>query len=87
MNSMETHLSTAEAHLATIGASINRLYVTISNLSASSVNTELAVGRISDTDFARETANFAKQQILSYSANQMLAIANQSKTLLTAILE
>jgi flagellin len=85
--SMVTHLSTAEAHLATIGASINRLYVTISNLSASSVNTELAVGRISDTDFARETANLAKQQILSNSANKMLAIANKSKTLLAAILK
>ena len=87
MFSMVTHLSTAEAHLATIGASINRLYVTISNLSASSVNTEFAVGRISDTDFARETANLAKQQILSNSAKKMLAIANQSKNLLTVILE
>ena len=87
MDSMATHLNTAEAHLATIGASINRLYATISNLSASSVNTEFAFGRISDADFARETANFAKQQILSYSANQMLAIANQSKNLLTALLE
>jgi flagellin len=86
MNSMITHLNTAEAHLATIGASINRLYATISNLSASSVNTEFAFGRISDTDFARETANLAKQQILSNSANQMLVTANRSKNLLTALL-
>ena len=87
MNSMITHLNTAEGHLATIGASINRLYSTINNLSASSVNTEIALGRISDTDFARESANLAKQQILSNSANQMLSTANRSKNLLTALLE
>ena len=87
MNSMITHLNTAEGHLATIGASINRLYATINNLSASSVNTKVALGRISDTDFARESTNLAKQQILSNSANQMLVTSNRSKNLLIALLE
>ena len=46
-----------------IGASINRLKATINNLTASSINTEVALGRMVNTDFALESQKLAKEQI------------------------
>jgi flagellin len=80
-------LQTMNEQRAIIGASINRMLASINNLSAASVKTEVAIGRIIDTDFALESAKLAKQQILSQSSNQMLSIANKSKDLLTQLLE
>ena len=79
-------LQTMNEQRAIIGASINRMLASINNLSAASVKTEVAIGRIIDTDFALEAAKLAKQQILSQSSNQMLSIANQSKDLMTQLL-
>ena len=79
-------LQTMNEQRAIIGASINRMLTSINNLSAASVKTEVAIGRIIDTDFALESAKLAKQQILSQSSNQMLSIANQSKNLLTQLI-
>jgi len=80
-------LQTMNEQRAIIGASINRMLASINNLSAASVKTEVAIGRIIDTDFALESAQLAKQQILSQSSNQMLSIANQSKDLMTQLLQ
>ena len=80
-------LQTMNEQRAIIGASINRMIASIDNLSSASMKTEVAIGRIVDTDFATESANFAKQQILSQSSNQMLSVANQSKELLTQLLQ
>ena len=71
---------------AIIGASINRMIASIDNLSSAAVKTEVAIGRIVDADYATESANLAKQQILSQSSNQMLSVANQSKEMLTQLL-
>ena len=80
-------LQTMNEQRAIIGASINRMLSSINNLSSAAVKTEVAVGRIIDTDFALESAKLAKQQILSQSSNQMLSIANQSKELLAQLLQ
>ena len=80
-------LQTMNEQRAIIGASINRMLASINNLSAASVKTEVAIGRIIDTDFALESAKLAKQQILSQSSNQMLSIANQSKDLMAQLLQ
>ena len=87
MNKMLTHSQTAKEYLATIGASINRLSSVINNLSSSAVNTEVAFGRVVDTDYAREAINFAKQNVLTSVSQQMLANANRSKRLITMLLE
>ena len=79
-------LQTMNEQRAIIGASINRMIASIDNLSSAALKTEVAIGRIVDADFARESANLAKQQILSQSSNQMLSVANQSKELLTQLL-
>ena len=79
-------LQTMNEQRAIIGAAINRMIASIDNLSSAAVKTEVAIGRIVDADFASESANLAKQQILSQSSNQMLSVANQSKEMLTQLL-
>ena len=80
-------LQTMNEQRAIIGASINRMLASINNLSSAAIKTDVAIGRIIDTDFALESAKLAKQQILSQSSNQMLSIANQSKGLMTQLLQ
>ena len=86
-DTMLSVLQTMNEQRAIIGASINRMLTSINNLSASSLKTEVAIGRIIDTDFALESAKLAKKQILAQSSNQMLSIANQSKDLMTQLLQ
>jgi len=86
-DTMLSVLQTMNEQRAIIGASINRMLTSINNLSASSVKTEVAIGRIIDTDFALESAKLAKKQILAQSSNQMLSIANQSKDLMTQLIQ
>ena len=80
-------LQTMNEQRAIIGASINRMLASINNLSSAAIKTEVAIGRIVDTDFALESAKLAKQQILSQSSNQMLSIANRSKEFLVQLLQ
>ncbi|MBW8890537.1 MAG: flagellin [Fibrobacteres bacterium] len=60
-----------------IGAYVNRLEFAISNLGNQIYNTQDAESRIRDVDFAQETTEFTRAQILSQSATSMLAQANQ----------
>ena len=62
-----------------LGALSNRLSSTISNLDQVRVNLSASQGRIEDADFAEETSNLAKGQILQQAATAMLAQANASK--------
>ena len=69
-----------------LGAISNRLSSTISNLDQVGVNLSASKGRIADADFAVETGNLAKNQILQQAATAMLAQANASKgSILTLI--
>lgn len=61
---------------ADLGAIQNRFTSTISNLSTSSENISAAKGRITDADYAVETANMTKAQILQQAGTAMLAQAN-----------
>ena len=61
---------------ASLGAVENRLDHTISNLANVVENTEAAKSRIQDTDFALESANLARAQILQQAGTAMLAQAN-----------
>ncbi len=62
---------------ATIGAQINRLEYTITNLDTARENMTAAESRIRDLDVADEMATFTRYQILSQSGTAMLAQANQ----------
>ncbi|MBS1209815.1 MAG: flagellin [Proteobacteria bacterium] len=68
-----TQVNSARADL---GAVQNRFTSTIANLATSSENISAAKGRITDTDFATETANMTKAQILQQAGTAMLAQAN-----------
>jgi flagellin len=59
-----------------VGAYVNRLEHAINNISNQEFNTQDAESRIRDVDFAEETTNFTKNQILTQSATSMLAQAN-----------
>jgi flagellin len=61
---------------ADLGAVQNRFTSTISNLSTSSENISAAKGRITDADYAVETANMSKANILQQAGTSMLAQAN-----------
>jgi flagellin len=62
---------------AQFGANINRLEHTITNLQNMSENLAASKGRITDTDYAVESANMTKQQMLMQAGTQMLAQSKQ----------
>ena len=87
MGTMSTVLQTIAQEQAKFGSLINRLNFSVANLSKASVMTEQAIGRVMDADFAAETTNLSKQQILNQAATSMLAQANQSKQSILALLQ
>jgi flagellin len=87
MGTMDSALQTIASEQAKFGSLINRLNFSVANLSKASVMTEQAIGRVMDADFAQETTNLSKQQILNQAATSMLAQANQSKQSILALLQ
>ena len=63
-----------------LGGISNRLNSTIANMDQVRVNLSASQGRIEDADFATETGNLAKNQILQQAATAMIAQANSSKS-------
>ena len=70
-----------------LGAVSNRLDYTVSNLTNISINLEGGKGRIEDADFAAESTNLAKSQILQQASTAMLAQANASKQNVLSLLQ
>ena len=76
---VDTAIATVSSERANLGAVSNRMASTMANLDQIRVNLTASKGRIADADFAAETANLAKGQILQQAATAMLAQANASK--------
>jgi flagellin len=70
-----------------LGAISNRLNHTVNNLTNISTNLSAAKGGIEDADFALETTNLAKNQILQQASTAMLAQANASKQNVLSLLQ
>ena len=70
-------IKSIDSQRADLGAVQNRFDNTISNLQSISENASAAKGRITDTDFAAETANMSKNQVLQQAGTAILAQANQ----------
>jgi flagellin len=70
-----------------LGAVFNRLSHTVNNLTNMSANLSSAQGRIQDADFALETTELAKNQILQQASTAMLAQANASKQNVLGLLQ
>ncbi|MDO3385072.1 flagellin [Gilvimarinus sp. SDUM040013] len=73
---IDNALTTINDTRAQLGAVNNRLDFTVSNLSNVSEKTSAARSRITDADFAAETANLSRAQVLQQAATAMLAQAN-----------
>lgn len=70
-----------------LGAVRNRLDHTISNLTSISTNTAAARSRIMDTDYAEETSEMTKNQILNQASTAMLAQANKISQSVLSLLQ
>ncbi|WP_439134331.1 flagellin N-terminal helical domain-containing protein [Pseudomaricurvus sp.] len=76
INVIDNALEQVNAQRADLGAANNRLDFTVSNLMNVSENTSAARSRIQDADFAAETANLSRAQVLQQASQAMLAQAN-----------
>ncbi|KDM91605.1 lateral flagellin LafA [Photobacterium galatheae] len=77
MTTITATLDTIGGARAALGANINRLEHTITNLGNMVENTTAAKGRITDTDFAVETSNMTKNQMLMQAGTNVLSQTNQ----------
>jgi flagellin len=83
---LDTALDRVNAHRATLGATINRLEYAADNLSNVSQNTSASRSRILDADYASETTELARTQIIQQAATAMLSQANQQAQSVLALL-
>ena len=78
IDNLDTALGTVNSERAKYGAVQNRFESVIGNLQVSVENQSAARGRIMDTDFAAETANMSRAQVLQQAGMAMLSQANSS---------
>ena len=74
---IDTALDSVNSQRATLGATQNRFDAVVSNLQVAYENQTAARSRIMDADFAVETSNLSRAQILQQAGNAMVAQANQ----------
>jgi len=77
ITALDAALKTVNTERATLGATQNRLQMTISNLGNMYENMAASNSRLKDVDVAEESAAFSRNQIISQAATSMLAQANQ----------
>ena len=73
---VDTALDAVNSERATLGAAQSRIEIAVRSLDTMCENTAAARGRIVDADFAAETANLTRSQILQQAGVAMLAQAN-----------
>jgi flagellin len=76
LTSVEDALTYVSEQRAALGAQQNRLDYTVANLQTQAENISASKSRITDADFAAETANLTRAQILQQAGTAMLAQAN-----------
>ncbi|GAB2182503.1 hypothetical protein DLREEDagrD3_27260 [Denitratisoma sp. agr-D3] len=84
---IDAALSQVNSIRSALGAVQNRITTTVSNLSAGVENVTAARSRIQDTDFASETANMTRAQILQQAGVAMLSQANQLPQMVLSLLK
>ena len=87
INNIDAAISELNTQRASLGAYSNRLDSTVSNLTNVAIQLEGGKGRIEDADFAAESTNLAKSQILQQASTAMLAQANASKQSVLSLLQ
>jgi flagellin len=86
IDAIDKALAKVASERATLGATQAQLESTVRNLANVAENTSAAAGRIMDTDYAAETANLTKAQILQQAATSVLAQANAQPQSVLALL-
>ncbi|MBU3823812.1 MAG: lateral flagellin LafA [Candidatus Oceanisphaera merdipullorum] len=86
IGTLNTFLGNVSSVRGDLGANINRLEHTITNLGNMRENGEQAKGRIMDADFAQEASNMSKNQMLMQSGMSVLSNANQMSGLVMSLL-
>jgi flagellin len=87
IHAIDEAIKTVNTQRSELGAVSNRLSHTVSNMTNISTNLSAARGGIEDADFALETTNLAKNQILQQASTAMLAQANASKQNVLSLLQ
>jgi flagellin len=87
ITTIDAAIKTVNIQRSELGAVSNRLNHTVNNLTNISSNLSSAKGGIEDADFALETTNLAKNQILQQASTAMLAQANASKQNVLSLLQ
>ena len=77
VNNIDAAINDINSQRAVYGASENRFQAVVSNLQSAVVNQSAAKSRITDANFAAETANLSRAQILQQAGTAMVAQANQ----------
>jgi len=84
---IDTAIAGVDSQRATVGAAINTLEFAVDNLANASQNTQAARSRIADADYAAETTELARTQIIAQAATAMLSQANQQSLSVMALLK
>ncbi len=84
---LDTLITTVASGRAKYGAYINRLEYASDNLMNVAQNTDASRSQIEDADYAAETSELARTQIIAQASTAMLAQANQSKQSVLALLQ
>jgi len=87
ISALDAAIEAVSSMQARAGAYQNRLEAVVNNLTESNQNMSASRSRILDTDYATETTNLARSQIISQAATAMLAQANQSSQSVLALLK
>ncbi|MBU3023134.1 flagellin [Aestuariibacter sp. A3R04] len=86
MAEVDTLIDNIGAARASMGATMNRLDHTITNVTNMKENTQAASSQLMDADFAEETSNMTKQQLLMNSGISVLSTANSTSSMIGSLL-
>ncbi len=84
---IDTAISGVDGQRAGFGSALNRLNMAIANLSNAKLNAEASRSRVLDTDYAAETAELARTQIIAQAGIAMLSQANAQPQNVLALLQ
>ena len=87
MTTLDAAIDAVSARRATLGAAISRLEHTVDNLENNAVNSSASRSRILDADYAAETTELARTQIIQQAGTAMLSQANEKAQAVLKLLQ
>ena len=84
---IDSAITAINTQRSTVGAAVNQLTYAVDNLASVAVNSEASRSRILDTDYASETSELARTQIIQQAGTAMLAQANQLPQTVLSLLQ